>query len=189
MDRFRCKNEINSGKQMIRRKLIQDLTARLLSQNGITQAPVDVEKIAASAGATISRKAVDDQLSGFLLRRPGKHAPVIGVNRQQASARQRFTIAHETAHLLLHANVPVHIDRALVNLRDERSSEGTSEEEIEANLFAAELLMPASFLQRDVAQFDAAFDVDDEFQVARLAKRYGVSKQAMTIRLSRLGWF
>lgn len=174
---------------MIRRKLIRELTNRLLSQNDIKQAPVDVQKIACSAGATISRKAVDDQLSGFLLRRPGNQAPVIGVNRQQAPARQRFTIAHELAHLLLHATAPVHVDRTLVNLRDAHSSEGTSEEEMEANLFAAELLMPASFLQRDVAQLSTAFDVDDELQVGRLAKRYGVSNQAMTIRLSRLGCF
>jgi Zn-dependent peptidase ImmA (M78 family) len=174
---------------MIRRKLIRDLTTRLLSQNHIKEAPVDVEKIAATAGATISRKAVDDQLSGFLLRRPGKQPPIIGVNRLQAPARQRFTVAHELAHLLLHATTPVHVDRMLVNLRDTHSGEGTSEEEMEANLFAAELLMPANFLQRDVAKLGTAFDVDDELQVARLAKRYGVSKQAMTIRLSRLGCF
>ena len=174
---------------MIRRKLIRELTTRLLSQNDISQPPVDVEKIAKAAGASISRKAVDDQLSGFLLRRPGNQPPVIGVNNQQARVRQRFTVAHELAHLLLHATPSVHVDRTLVNLRDEHSSDGTSEEEMEANLFAAELLMPQSFLQRHVAQFGPAFDVHDDSQVERLAKVYGVSTQAMTIRLSRLGWF
>ena len=54
-----------------------------------------------------------------------------------------------------------------------------------ANRFAAELLMPQKFLEEDI-QSMGRIHADDEEAIARLAKRYGVSKQAMAIRLSSL---
>jgi len=71
--------------------------------------------------------------------------------------------------------------------RDERSSEGTDEHEIEANIFAAELLMPAAFLERDLEQLDPA-DLLDEDGLISLAAAYRVSPQALTFRLANLGY-
>ena len=52
------------------------------------------------------------------------------------------------------------------------------------NFFAACLLMPRRFLEADP---DAALvDVEDAQAVARLAKRYGVSAHAKSIRLGTL---
>lgn len=48
-------------------------------------------------------------------------------------------------------------------------------QELEANEFAAELLLPATFLRRDVADYG--------LDVPALAKRYDVSEQAMWIQL------
>jgi len=82
----------------------------------------------------------------------------------------------------------VHIDRPQqfqVKLRGPASSQGVDNEEMEANLFAAELLMPARFLVRDFQGFDPT-DENDE-TVADLAEKFGVSKQAMSIRLAYLG--
>jgi Zn-dependent peptidase ImmA (M78 family) len=56
--------------------------------------------------------------------------------------------------------------------------------EIEANFFAAELLMPASFLARSLA--GEPFDIDDEGAVGALAKEYKVSASAMRFRLGNL---
>ena len=36
---------------------------------------------------------------------------MIGVNKDQAQVRQRFTIAHELGHLKLHEHKQVHVDR------------------------------------------------------------------------------
>lgn len=59
-------------------------------------------------------------------------------------------------------------------------------EEIEANGFAAELLMPAFMLEHDVEEADP-FIEDDEL-TSWLADRYEVSLQAMAIRLGNLGF-
>ena len=107
------------------------------------------------------------------------------MNKKQAPARQRFTLAHELAHALLHPGKEVRFDKDFrVNLRSEASGLGVDVEEIEANFFAASLLMPRRFLQADPEA--ALVDVEDARAVARLATRYGVSPHAMTIRLGNL---
>jgi Zn-dependent peptidase ImmA (M78 family) len=72
-------------------------------------------------------------------------------------------------------------------LRNQASSEGTDDEEKEANLFAAELLMPAKFIERDILEI-GTFDIFNESGIEDLAARYGVSIQAMTFRLAYLGY-
>jgi Zn-dependent peptidase ImmA (M78 family) len=54
-----------------------------------------------------------------------------------------------------------------------------SKAERNANQFAADLLMPKSLLQRDVSEHG--------LDVTLLAKRYGVSPQALWFRLLNLG--
>lgn len=133
----------------------------------------------------IRKTPADDELSGFLVKRPNGHS-VIGVNSIQHPNRQRFTIGHEIGHFMLHDFEEVHIDKFVVRLRDKTSSTGESDDEVQANRFAAELLMPQDFLIRDLPTF-ASNDLLDERGLARLAKHYLVSTQAMTTRLVSLG--
>jgi len=60
-----------------------------------------------------------------------------------------------------------------------------SAQEIEANAFAAELLMPEKLLTEMI--HSKPFDAFDEGAVRRLAAQFGVSAQALTIRLTKLG--
>lgn len=57
--------------------------------------------------------------------------------------------------------------------------------EDQANAFAFELLMPADWLRRDVAEMGGV-DIENDAAIARLAKRYRVSVQVMTLRLGQL---
>ncbi len=110
---------------------------------------------------------------------------MIGVANSQSSQRQRFTIAHELAHLILHDGEEVHVDKTFrVNLRSPLSSKAEDVEEIEANTFAASLLMPIGFLKPDLQ--NVTLDIDDPSQIAKLADRYEVSTQAMTYRLMNI---
>jgi hypothetical protein len=56
-------------------------------------------------------------------------------------------------------------------------------EEREANMFAAALLMPAPLVQHAALEHD----LGDELDITALAKTFGVSEQAMFIRLQQLG--
>jgi Zn-dependent peptidase ImmA (M78 family) len=173
---------------MVRRKHIRTLVERLLASHQVRQQPVPVESIANGLGVQIQKESAEDKLSGFLFRDRTKDQAIIGVNADHPPKRQRFTTAHELGHFLLHDFGDVHVDRQFkVWLRNGPSSDGVSTEEKEANLFAAELLMPAKFLQKDFRKIDA-MDMQDEKQLADLAEQYDVSTQAMTIRLAYLGY-
>lgn len=171
---------------MIRHKLINATVSALLKEGGITCAPVNVRALAELKGAVVVEEPLEDgDFSGFLYT-TRISPPVIGVNSAHPPTRKRFTMAHELGHLTLHPKDGIHMDEAVIQRRDERASEGTHDEEIEANRFAAELLMPRDFLEADIAQM-GKFLVDDDEQIQALARRYEVSVQAMTIRLNTLG--
>lgn len=156
---------------------------RLLAQAKVHEAPVPVEKMAKASGAKVVRNDFENDVSGVHIRRDG--AVVIGVANSQSSQRQRFTIAHELAHLILHDGEEVHVDKTFrVNLRSPLSSKAEDVEEIEANTFAASLLMPIGFLKPDLQ--NVTLDIDDPSQIAKLADRYEVSTQAMTYRLMNI---
>ena len=168
------------------RRVVQKATA-VLEKMGVASAPVPVEEIAGRLGAKLVFEPIEQDVSGMLYRE-GESA-IIGVNSLHANTRQRFTIAHEIGHLLLHEGKPMFVDKLVrVNLRDATSSAATDKQEIEANRFAAELLMPVAFVEsevRDLLKRNEDISVDEFTQ--KMADRFKVSRQAMEIRLSTLG--
>jgi len=172
----------------VRRKLIRDLSTGLLERHNIVSAPVDVEKIAQALHLDVRKDSVEGDISGFLFRNHEKSSAIIGVNRKQHSNRQRFTVAHELGHFLLHAGDKIHVDRGFeVRLRSDESSKGTDIDEKEANLFAAELLMPKSFVEKDLEKVGPV-DLMDEKTIKKLAEKYQVSPHAFAFRLAYLGY-
>lgn len=163
--------------------LITDAADELLARGNVIQPPVPVHKLAELAGAEIRTGKMPPELSGFLLRQGGR--PVIGVNTGQVTQRQRFTIAHEIGHMLLHPEES-YVDRGFsVYFRDERSATAEDLAEMQANQFAADLLMPREMLESILKGRD--FDLEDQDELDRVAKRFDVSTQALTFRLINLG--
>ena len=174
---------------LIRRKKIRELTLDLLKRYRVNAPPVDVEKIAEGENAkVIYQKAEGDAVSGFVYRSDA--TAVIGVNEDHHPNRRRFTIAHELGHLLLHAETTTtpHVDTSLsVWFRDSSSSKGDQWQEVEANLFAAELLMPAHLLEKELHAL-TRFDLDKDERIEHFAEHFQVSSQALLIRLANLGY-
>jgi len=170
----------------IRRRKIESLIEVLLDRYDITEAPVPVEQIAKAEGARIFYQSLEDDVSGFLYR--DQTEMVIGVNTHHAPVRQNFTTAHELGHMLLHDQEQLHVDHAFrVRLRNDVSSQGTDDYEREANFFAASLLMPKCFIERDLEDEEFVNLLDDDF-LTDLGYKYGVSTQALINRLKNLGY-
>jgi Zn-dependent peptidase ImmA (M78 family) len=156
---------------------------RILKHHRVTEPPVPVEKIAQALGISVRYSPFEGELAGMLVRAE-EGRTIIGVNSMHHINRQRFTIAHECGHFLLHEG-EVHIDRTFrVNRRDTTSSMATDPEEIEANRFAAELLMPYAMLVKDLK--NRYIDMEHEETLQELAERYKVSVQAMTHRITNI---
>lgn len=154
----------------------------VLEESGVSELPVPVERIARALGAQLTYEPFEGEISGMLYRSSG--TTVIGVNSRHAPTRQRFTVAHEIGHLLMHKGERVIIDRFVrVNWRDGESNQ----EEVQANRFAAELLMPRALIQEEIERaLSRHRDLTPHDLVALLAKRSEVSSAAMQYRLINL---
>lgn len=147
-------------------------------------APVLVERIVKSRGIVLQYAPLEEDLSGMAFIRDG--VGIIGVNALHHPNRQRFSIAHELAHHELHADEirdEVHVDKTFrVLMRDDVAAQGVDPLEIEANAFAAELLMPLAILQEVVDP--AGLDLDDDARIEALARKFRVSTSALRFRLT-----
>lgn len=166
---------------------IEDYASKFLSKHGIEKPAVPVEELAIREGIQVIRSPAQSSESGFLLRDGPK--VIIGLNSRNTSRRQRFTIAHELGHWLLHKGRTIIVDHTVrrINKRDSVSSSATDNEEIQANAFAAALLMPSHMVRYAVErELRSEIPTRDDL-TSRLASEFDVSQEAMNIRLINLG--
>ena len=176
----------------VRRKLICKLVNEILEANGIADAPVPVNRVAKAEDIKILLQNAEDDIAGFIVRDRQRQRVVIGVNGKHHRNRRCFTTAHELGHYFLHPGEDVHVDKSRhalrIDFRDRDSSAGTRDTEKEANLFAAELLMPSRFLQRDLEGMRTLDLLTNDQALTKLARKYKVSTEALTFRLAYLGY-
>ncbi len=146
------------------------LRRRYQQRFGGAELPVPVEAIAEDlCGLTVEEVAALE-VSGMLI-------PVerrIYLNGSESPERRRFTLAHELGHWV--CQYLEGVEAARFCRAEEVGLDATAKAlEREANVFAAELLMPEPEVRRE---FSAT---------ARLAERFGVSDEAMRWRLYNFG--
>jgi len=134
--------------------------------------PVDVEGICKVLGITIQitdlteiEKTHKGDISGALVTTP-EYSTIL-VNDTDPYARQRFTIAHELGHYVLHHNDES--DGVFISFRG-----ASNPEERAANRFAADLLMPKDILRKSHAEktLPLLWTLAEEFSVSRAAMKY-----------------
>jgi len=156
--------------------IIEEKTEKILADFGINSIPVNVAEIAKKADVLIKR-APSKKFSGLLYRKG--HTAFMAISSSEPLVRQRFTVAHELGHFFLHPNKDTFIE-----FRDNEKNISRGAKEIHANQFAAALLMPRKFIEKDVKNFKNTGLTNEE--VRFLAKKYQVSEEAMTFRLLNL---
>lgn len=145
----------------------------LLKTAKITAAPVMISEVIKcvpkSFNLTVrgTKDHLPNGLDAFTHKEEG--LTIIGYNQNVAPVRQKFSVAHELGHLYmghLHGHSSLDLNSA-------------DFDEIEANQFAAHLIMPTVMLRKDIKT-----GIKD---VKELAKRYFVSEDAMWWQLSKSG--
>lgn len=149
---------------------LEQMAEAVLVQSGFADANVDIVKLANMLGYTVFQANLSNNIAGQVVKNEQGGAIYINVN--DTPGRQRFSIAHEIAHVLLHHNSQ---EQTFIDYRNN----GTySQQEFEADNFAAALLMPKD---RSLQVWNNYKDVDE------FANAMGVSKAAASIRLTNLG--
>ena len=163
--------------------------------------PVPVETIADSHFGILVREREElgtiaglpaAHVSGLLLPGP-REIWVDEEESRRAPVRRRFTIGHELGHWVLHCDLGLDPTAAVQCRTESLTEEGAVEEdagrqhfarparypmtEIEANQFAAAMLMPRALVEKEHAWQDG--------NLWRLSQAFGVSTVAMKRRL----WF
>jgi Zn-dependent peptidase ImmA (M78 family) len=125
-----------------------------------------------------------DSISGALIIQNG--IKTIGIKETESLQRRRFTIAHELGHYFLNHGMRDGIKLDTYKLyRNNDSSAGSKEEEVQANAFAAALLMPKEYLNIEFNKLSLTL-FDDLKIIYELATSFDVSVMAMSFRLNRL---
>jgi hypothetical protein len=142
-----------------------------------TAAPVKLSALASALGVKLRASTLPLGISGEI--RPDADSEsgfAVRVNRHDSSRRQRFTIAHELSHFLLHK------DQIGDGITDDvlYRSEISDAREAEANRLAAEILMPRALVSEWVDRARALGVADIPLY---LAEQFDVSEAAMKIRL------
>ena len=146
---------------------VRKIARRLLTDVGVTKPPIMIRDIVnhlkKAADLSVYPWAFGDNIDGIQTTQGESSA--IGYNQNQHRHRQRFTVAHEIGHFIMgHVNESSHFD-----LNSKKP------EEIEANQFAAELLMPLHMLKGEIARGNK--------NAKDIAKVFDVSEEAVWWRI------
>lgn len=148
--------------------------------------PVNIELLCKKLHIDLDCMPIEDDVSGMIVMGKDSSAAII-INGNHHPNRQRFTGAHELGHYYLHYKSGLEfIDHVRYRRSLDEPSTKPDQAEIEANYFAAELLMPRFEVERAISRM--LINVFDDGEVADLARYFGVSMQAMAVRLNTLGY-
>lgn len=138
--------------------------------------PVKLGSIAKDLGLVVKVGSLEAGISGKILNK-GTHFE-IHVNKHEIKERQRFTLAHEISHYLLHRDL---IGDGIVDTILYRSTLSDSRE-AEANRLAADILMPKFKVHKVYSELG---DVNEVQKYEHIAKVLGVSTTALKIRMGK----
>lgn len=161
---------------------------KLLSQCGFNPDNIDIrrakdfstnlEQISDALEVKVIEHSFSDNISGVFFKKDGKL--FLGVNSNHHEHRRRFTIAHEIGHYILHSAEVLHYDKSDPDKIYLRADNVLGLDEVEANHFAAELLLPEKLLLKCIE--------NNILSIKDLAERFNVSEDTMRYRLTNLGY-
>lgn len=146
---------------------------RAIIEKHQSELPVAVGAIAKDFGLIVLKSTMPGSISGEIRETNG--ITTIKVNRHDVKERQRFTIAHEISHFLLHN------DRLAGGIEDDvlYRSRLSDELEREANRLAADIIMPSELIKTALQEH---INLKPDDRQKKVAEKAEVSLAAIKIR-------
>lgn len=154
---------------------IADSISKDAKLNADEPGAIDVVKLAKYFGCEVQTVTFDPTDISAKIHRNKDGGCIIQVASSESPRRQRFSIAHEVSHYVLHD------DEEFIEYRKPLSDYDSPDllfKEVQANMLASALLMPQKLVKR---AWESTKDLDD------LAEIFNVSKTAVYYRLDNLG--
>lgn len=145
----------------------QRLLARKLIVAQDLRMPIDIEAVVNSVAEVEVVDFPEIECDGAVLLRS---RPRVFVNSRRSAIRQRFTFAHELAHIM----IPWHTGDAVCDPFPRLASPGTSGPEGEANTFASEILVPRREIDEGIA-LNERIDIARRAEVSNAALVWAVA--------------
>jgi len=163
---------------------IEKKTTSLLKKYDVWKIPVDLELLAHRMGLRVDYSDLGEDVSGVIVI--AEKGGDIGINSEHSNIRQRFTLAHEIGHYVLHRNSKdLFIDKSYAKMfRNQNSSNGTDRVEIQANIFASTLLMPEIKIRKYIKEQE--LDLANGTELDDVAEQFLVSLQTLIYRLTSI---
>ena len=159
------------------KKLEQDSINEYIAR---TAPPVPIEAVARNLGIDVKYKDLG-AISGKIEKDKDGKGYTITVNSKDNGQQRRFTIAHEIAHYMLHrTELDGNKMHRIIEDDESYQSRLNLTREMEANRYAAELLMPASIMQKVVKEYNKRHKT---ITIKDLAEIFDVSYTAMRMRI------
>lgn len=157
--------------------MIEDDPLSIIGRLSKWPPPIMVGEIARELHLRVNRHSLGEHISGQIIRDPNVSISgfKILINSDMHVHRQRFSLAHEIAHYVLHRDL---IEDGVIDDTMYRSMELGSNYEKQANQMASDILMPIRLIKYALKEWGN--------DVTKLAEGFWVSQQAMEFRLKSI---
>ncbi len=154
-------------------KYAREMARKVLKDYGLKYIPTDLKKIFDALRFEYVELEDPEDVDGMIVKIEDKPSIVV-INVEKPLTRQRFTLAHELGHLFLNHNKRDIYDAETAREQSDYFSQSKPPKEIEADVFASELLIPFEQIK---AHNDKINDIE------WLSQTFQVSKAAMTVAI------
>ena len=140
--------------------------------------PVPLAEIAQAVGIEKIKLIDTDGFEGALISNPEKSRGYIVLKADSYPRRLRFTLGHELGHFLIPSHTPTYFNCSEEDIELSGSNGSNSGMEVEANQFAANLLMPVKYFRAELR----GMGEPDIGHIVGLSDKYDVSVEAASRR-------
>ena len=168
----------NMYKESTGQRMSPSNCARILLQKlNIIEVPIQPREIARQLGIWVWEREIEGGYDGYLMR-VGNTFGIMVNSAIKSEARKNFTIAHELGHYEFERHKK---PQRVCLIRESDSFYENKQEEMQANQFAVELLMPQEMFIADMNKQEEV----GLFAIDALAKKYCTSFTSTAIRYAR----
>jgi Zn-dependent peptidase ImmA (M78 family) len=169
----------------LRPEYFREYVREIFDECGIKQPPVDLERVGEYCFDLIYvRKFSLSEVEAIILPYRNRGYAIVNSNRPEADCR--FTLAHQYYHFITDYHPLVRREGKVRpwSWRETGRDEEKARTEVEANLFATELLVPTFMLEKHFHAHYSARDVAYAFHVSREVAQLAINLS--TVRDDRL---